>query len=164
MFYELGAFVAAGLYPHEKKYVHLFLPISLMLFAAGVLMAFFFVFSPVLDFLFTFNSSLNISPEIRIGEWLSFAMLLPLGFGVAFQLPLVMLFVNRIGLVDVETYLEKWRIAILVIFILSMFLTPADPISMLLLAVPLTGLYFLGIGMCVMMPRPENPFGADATA
>ena len=127
-------------------------------------MAFFFVFSPVLEFLFTFNSSLNISPEIRIGEWLSFAMFLPLGFGVAFQLPLVMLFVNRIGLVDVETYLEKWRIAILVIFILSMFLTPADPISMLLLAVPLTGLYFLGIGMCVMMPRPENPFGADATA
>ena len=164
VFYELWAFVAAGLYPHEKKYVHLFLPISLMLFAAGVLMAFFFVFSPVLEFLFTFNSSLNISPEIRIGEWLSFAMFLPLGFGVAFQLPLVMLFVNRIGLVDVQTYLEKWRIAILVIFILSMFLTPADPISMLLLAVPLTGLYFLGIGMCVMMPRPENPFGADATA
>lgn len=164
VFYELWAFVAAGLYPHEKKYVHLFLPVSLMLFAAGVLMAFFFVFSPVLEFLFTFNSSLNIAPEIRIGEWLSFAMFLPLGFGVAFQLPLVMLFVNRIGLVSVQTYLAKWRIAIMVIFVLSMFLTPADPISMLLLAVPLTGLYFLGIGMCVLMPRTENPFGADAAA
>ena len=161
VFYELWAFVAAGLYPHEKKYVHLFLPISLMLFAAGVLMAFFFVFSPVLEFLFTFNSSLNIAPEIRIGEWLSFAMFLPLGFGVAFQLPLVMLFSNRIGVIDVQIYLEKWRIAILVIFVLSMFLTPADPISMLLLAVPLTGLYFLGIGMCVLMPRPENPFGTE---
>ncbi len=164
VFYELWAFVAAGLYPHEKKYVHLFLPVSLILFAAGVLMAFFFVFSPVLEFLFTFNSSLNIAPEIRIGEWLSFAMFLPLGFGVAFQLPLVMLFVNRLGLVTVQTYLQKWRIAIMVIFVLSMFLTPADPISMLLLAVPLTGLYFLGIGMCVMMPRTENPFGADAAA
>ena len=164
VFYELWSFVAAGLYPHEKKYVHLFLPVSLILFAAGVLMAFFFVFSPVLEFLFTFNASLNISPEIRIGEWLSFAMFLPLGFGVAFQLPLVMLFVNRIGLVTVETYRSKWRIAILVIFILSMFLTPADPISMLLLAVPLTGLYFLGIGMCVLMPRSDNPFGEDAKA
>ena len=164
VFYELWSFVAAGLYPHEKKYVHVFLPVSLILFAAGVLLAFFFVFSPVLEFLFTFNASLNISPEIRIGEWLSFAMFLPLGFGVAFQLPLVMLFSNRIGLIAVETYLEKWRIAILVIFILSMFLTPADPISMLLLAVPLTGLYFLGIGMCVLMPRTENPFGEDAAA
>ena len=164
VFYELWSFVAAGLYPHEKKYVHLFLPVSLILFAAGVLLAFFFVFSPVLEFLFTFNSSLNISPEIRIGEWLSFAMFLPLGFGVAFQLPLVMLFVNRIGLIAVETYLAKWRIAILIIFVLSMFLTPADPISMLLLAVPLTGLYFLGIGMCVMMPRADNPFGDEAAA
>ena len=142
----------------------MFLPVSLILFAVGVLLAFFFVFSPVLEFLFTFNASLNISPEIRIGEWLSFAMFLPLGFGIAFQLPLVMLFANRIGLVAVETYLEKWRIAILVIFVLSMFLTPADPISMLLLAVPLTGLYFLGIGMCVMMPRSENPFGEEAAA
>ena len=164
VFYELWSFVAAGLYPHEKKYVHLFLPVSLILFAAGVLLAFFFVFSPVLEFLFTFNSSLNISPEIRIGEWLSFAMFLPLGFGVAFQLPLVMLFANRIGLIAVETYVGKWRIAILVIFVLSMFLTPADPISMLLLAIPLTGLYFLGIGMCVLMPRSDNPFGEDAKA
>ena len=80
---------------------------------------------------------------------------------MAFQLPLVMLFSNRIGVIDVQVYLEKWRIAILVIFVLSMFLTPADPISMLLLAVPLTGLYFLGIGMCVLMPRPENPFGTE---
>ena len=129
-----------------------------------MLLAFFFVFSPVLEFLFTFNSSLNISPEIRIGEWLSFAMFLPLGFGVAFQLPLVMLFANRIGLITVETYVGKWRIAILVIFVLSMFLTPADPISMLLLAIPLTGLYFLGIAMCVLMPRSDNPFGEEAAA
>jgi sec-independent protein translocase protein TatC len=162
VFYQIWSFVAAGLYPQEKKYVHVFLPVSLLLFAAGVCLAFFFVFSPVLEFLFTFNKTLNIAPEIRIGEWLSFAMFLPLGFGVAFQLPLVMLFVNRIGLITVQAYLDKWRIAIMVIFILSMFLTPADPISMLLLAMPLTGLYFLGIAMCQFLPRPENPFGAEA--
>jgi sec-independent protein translocase protein TatC len=161
VFYQLWTFVAAGLYPQEKKYIHVFLPVSLLLFGAGVLLAFFFVFSPVLEFLFTFNKTLNIAPEIRIGEWLSFAMFLPLGFGVAFQLPLVMLFVNRIGLISVQAYLDKWRIAIMVIFVLSMFLTPADPISMLLLAMPLTGLYFLGIAMCQFMPRPENPFGAQ---
>ncbi|MCL4129780.1 UNVERIFIED_CONTAM: hypothetical protein GTU68_001844 [Idotea baltica] len=164
VFWQIWSFVAAGLYPNEKKYVHLFLPVSLLLFAAGVALAFFFVFSPVLEFLFAFNKSLNISPEIRIGEWLGFAMFLPLGFGVAFQLPLVMLFVNRIGLISVEAYIDKWRIAILVIFVLSMFLTPADPISMLLLAVPLTGLYFLGILMCQFMPASQNPFGADAAA
>ena len=63
-------------------------------------------------------------------------MILPLGFGIAFQLPLVMLFLNRIGLFEVESYMAKWRLAVLVIFVVAMFLTPADPISMMLLAAP----------------------------
>jgi sec-independent protein translocase protein TatC len=91
-------------------------------------------------------------------------MFLPLGFGLAFQLPLVMLFMNRIGLFTVENYLSKWRVAVLVIFVLAMFLTPADPISMLLLAIPLTFLYFLGVAMCKWMPHNENPFGDEASA
>ena len=161
VFYQLWLFVAAGLYPHERKYIHVFLPISIALFLAGVLLAFFFVFQPVLGFLFSFNRSMGIAPEMRINEWLSFVMFLPLGFGIAFQLPLVMLFMNRIGLFQVEDYLAKWRVAVMIIFVAAMFLTPADPISMMLLAVPLTLLYFLGIGMCKWMPRSENPFGGD---
>ena len=164
VFYQLWSFVAAGLYPHERKHIHVFLPISIALFAAGVLLAFFFVFQPVLGFLFSFNRSMGIAPEMRINDWLSFVMFLPLGFGIAFQLPLVMLFMNRIGLFEVEDYLAKWRVAVMIIFVLAMFLTPADPISMMLLAVPLSLLYFLGIGMCKWMPRSENPFGEDAVA
>ncbi|MEL7497263.1 MAG: twin-arginine translocase subunit TatC [Planctomycetota bacterium] len=163
IFYQIWAFVAAGLYPHERKYIHIFLPISIVLFVAGVLLAFYFVFQPVLGFLFSFNRSLGIAPQMRIGEWLSFALFLPLGFGIAFQLPLVMLFLNRIDLIKVETYLGHWRISVMVIFVLSMFLTPADPISLLLLAIPLTLLYFLGIGMCYWLPTPKNPFDDGAT-
>ncbi len=151
--------MAAGLYPHEKKYVHYYLPISIALFVFGVCLAFFFVFKPVLTFLFTFNASMGINPQVRIGEWLSFVMFLPLGFGIAFQLPLVMLFLNRIGIFSVEAYTSKWRIAVMIISVLSMILTPADPVSMIMLGVPLTALYFLGIGLCRWMPRPSNPFG-----
>ena len=158
IFVQIWNFVAAGLYPHEQRYVHVFLPFSLLLFLAGAGMAFFFVFEPVLKFLFGFNKRMNIDPDPRISEWLSFVLILPLGFGVAFQLPLVMLFLNRIGLFSIQTYLEKWRIAILVIFVISMFLTPADPISMMLMAVPLTVLYFLGIGLCRWMPQWRNPY------
>jgi len=153
VFYQLWLFVAAGLYPHEKKYVHVFLPFSLGLFLAGSSMAFFFVFQPVLDFLFSFNRSLGIDPNPRISEWLSFVLMLPLGFGISFQLPLVMLFLERIGIFTVKTYLEKWRIAVLVIFVLSAVLTPADPYSMLLMAVPLTLLYFGGVLICHWFPR-----------
>jgi sec-independent protein translocase protein TatC len=158
MFYQLWLFVAAGLFPHEKKFVHLFLPFSILLFIAGAGLAFFFAFGPVLKFLFSFNRMMNIDPDLRISEVISFVLILPLGFGIAFQLPLVMLFLNRVGILSVPAYLEKWRIAILAIFVISMVLTPADPISMLLMAVPLTGLYFLGVGLCKWMPRNKNPF------
>lgn len=158
IFYQIWMFVAAGLYPHEKKQVFVFLPISLLLFLAGAGLAFFFVFEPVLDFLFSFNRAMQIDPDPRISEWISFVLFLPLGFGVAFQLPLVMVFINRIGIISVSTFIEKWRIAILVIFVLSMVLTPADPISMLLMAAPLSVLYFLGIGMCKWMPKGRSQF------
>ena len=158
MFWQIWNFVAAGLYPHEKKYMYIYLPFSLILFLAGAATAFFFVFQYVLNFLFKFNTAMNIDPDPRISEWLSFVLMLPLGFGIAFQLPLVMLFLHRIGVFSIRAYLDKWRIAVLVIFVISMLLTPADPISMLLMALPLTFLYFLGIGMCHWMPRNKSPF------
>ena len=158
VFFQIWLFVAAGLYPHERKYVYYYLPISIILFVCGVCLAFFFVFAPVLQFLFSFNASMGITPQLRIGEWLSFVMFLPLGFGIAFQLPLVMLFAYRAGLVSIEFYLANWRIAIMIISVLSMLLTPADPISMVMLGGPLTILYFFGIGLCKWMPRNENPF------
>ncbi|MCA9168546.1 MAG: twin-arginine translocase subunit TatC [Planctomycetales bacterium] len=159
IFFQIWSFIAAGLYPHEKNYVHLFLPISLGLFLAGSALAFFFVFDPVLEFLFHFNELMNIDPDPRISEWMSFVLLMPLGFGISFQLPLVMMLLERIGVVSISAYLDKWRIAVLGIFVLSMILTPADPISMLLMAIPLTLLYFGGILLCKYMPRRASPYG-----
>ena len=158
LFYQAWSFVAVGLYRHERKYIHIFLPFSLGLFFGGAALAFFFVFGPVLKFLFTFNEWLGIDPDPRISEWLGFVIMLPLGFGIAFQLPLVMLFLERIGLFSVAVYLRKWRVAILVIFVIAMFLTPADPQSMLLMAVPLTVLYFGGVLLCYLFPKSKSPY------
>ena len=158
IFFQLWAFVAAGLYPHERKYVYIYLPFCLALFFGGAAMAFFIVMEPVLDFLFSYNRMMAIDPDPRISEWLGFVMFLPIVFGVAFQLPLVMLMLQRIGMFTTAAYLAKWRVAILVIFIIAMFLTPADPLSMLLLGGPLTVLYFLGILLCKFMPRNKNPY------
>ena len=84
--------------------------------------------------------------------------------GVAFQLPLAMLILHWLGIFTVRAYLEKWRVAVLVVFFLAMVLTPAEPVSMMLMAIPLTLLYFLGIAMCRWMPRRRNPFGEPAEA
>jgi len=163
VFYQVWSFVAAGLYPHEKKQVHVFLPISLLLFVLGVLLVFLFVFDTVLGFFLGVNFSLGIDMQPRINEWLSFVLFLPLGFGLAFQLPLVMLFLNRINVFSVSSYMSKWRIAIMVIFVLAMILTPADPLSMIMLAVPLTFLYFFGVLLCQWFPGRKDPFASHYT-
>jgi sec-independent protein translocase protein TatC len=153
-FYFLWSFVAAGLYPQEKKYVFIFLPFSLGLFLLGVGLAFFFVFPPVLSFFFSFNRVTGIDPDPRISEWISLVLMLPLAFGISFQLPLIMLFIERIGIVTIDTYIKQWRMAILIMAVGGMVLTPTgDPQSLLMLLGPLIVLYFAGIGLCKWMPR-----------
>lgn len=153
IFYHLWSFVASGLHAHERHYVYIYLPFSVVLFVSGVVLAFFLVLQFVLDFLLTFNGSMDVSVEPRLTYYVNFVLLLPLGFGVAFQLPLVMLFLQRIGLIETESYIESWKVAVLVIFFISMIVTPADVTSMIALAVPLLLLYFLGILMCKFLPR-----------
>jgi sec-independent protein translocase protein TatC len=163
IFYQLWTFVAAGLYPHEKRLVHVFLPVSLGLFLAGAALAFFFVFDFVLDYLLAFNEWLGLDPDPRISEWMSFVLILPVGFGVGFQLPLVMLFLERIGIFEAAAYLSQWRMAVLVICIVSAILTPADPYSMLFLAAPLSLLYFGGVGLCLWAGSRERAQATNAS-
>ena len=153
IFYHIWEFLAAGLYPHERRYVYLYLPLSILLFIAGVALAFFVIFQLVINFLLTYNTGMDIDFQPRLKEYISIALFLPLGFGVAFQLPIVMLGLNRFGIIPVEVYTGKWRLAVLGIAFLSMVLTPADAYSMIGMFVPLVILYFLGIALCLYMPK-----------
>ena len=161
IFYHLWAFVAAGLHAHERKYVYIYLPVSVTLFVSGVVLAFFLVLHFVLSFLLAFNGSMDVAVEPRLSYYVNFVLLLPLGFGIAFQLPLVMLFLQRIGLFETQSYIESWKVAVLVIFVVSMIVTPADVTSMIALAIPLIILYALGILMCKFIPRGRG-LGSDA--
>ncbi|HYO23593.1 MAG TPA: twin-arginine translocase subunit TatC [Lacipirellulaceae bacterium] len=153
IFYFVWEFVAAGLYGHEKKYVHIYLPLSLGLFVSGAGIAFFYAFDYVLEFLFWFHEKMNIDPYPRLSDWVTTVVLLPLMFGISFQLPLAMLLLERVGIFSIAAYRSKWRIAIVVIAVLSMVLTPGgDVSSMLMMFIPLTGLYFFGIALCRYMP------------
>lgn len=164
IFYSLWTFIAAGLYPHERRYVYFFLPISIGLFLAGAGLAFGFIFQFVIDFLLKFNEAMNVDASPRLTDYMSFAIFLPLGFGIAFQLPLAMLVMERLGIFTVKTYLAQWRAAVLIIAFVSMILTPAEPTSMIGMAVPLIGLYFFGIGLCHWLPRKGSPHeGYDPT-
>jgi len=155
VFYQGWAFIAAGLYRHEQHYVMRFLPVSLGLFIAGVLICFLGVLPLTLDFLLDFNVWLGVAPSLRLSEWMSFATMLPLVFGVAFQTPMIMLFLERIGVFTVDDYRSKRKMAILLITVAAAVLTPGqDPISMTLLALPMVFLYELGI---ILISRGRRP-------
>ena len=157
IFYQIWQFVAAGLYPHEKRYVHLYLPFSLGLFLAGVFLCQFFVIPKALEALLWFNEWIGLEPDLRLNEWLSFAILMPLVFGASFQTPLVMMALNKVGIISIQTYRQKRRFALFFMAIFTALITPTpDALTMLFLWVPLVALYELGIFLCWLSPGPPD--------
>jgi sec-independent protein translocase protein TatC len=153
IFLQIWAFIAAGLYPHEKRLVNVYLPFSLLLFLIGALSCQFIVIPRAVGALLWFNEWLNLEPELRFNEWLSFAILMPLVFGISFQLPLVMMFLERLGIMTVQMYYSYWKIAFFLIHVVAAILMPSpDIFSMELLAIPMFGLYGLGILLCRLNP------------
>jgi sec-independent protein translocase protein TatC len=164
IFYQLWQFVAAGLYPHERRYVHVYLPLSVGLFLLGVFFAFYLALPLVLDFLLGFNRWLGVVPQIRLSEWVSFVILLPVMFGLSFQLPIVMLFLERIGIFGTDDYRSRRRLAIFAIAVTSMVLSPGGDVgTMMLMFLPLVVLYEFGIILCGYW-KPEQPFEGAATS
>jgi sec-independent protein translocase protein TatC len=158
VFYQVWAFIAAGLYRHERAYLYQLLPYALGLFLAGIFLCFFAVLPLTLRFLLEFNVWLGVTPMLRLSEWIGFATILTLVFGLCFQTPLVMLFLSIIGIFTAADYRSKRRIAFLIIAIVAMVLTPGpDASSMLFLSIPMVVLYELGILVVVKSSVPAQP-------
>src|SRR4029078_4326159 len=151
--YQFWMFVGAGLYPHERKYIYMMFGPSLGLFLAGVLLCQFVVLPGAVKALLMFKEWLGFDPETRLNEWLSLAIILPLVFGVSFQTPLVMVFLNQIGMFTAQDYLSKWRHACLALAAFAAIITPTpDAVTMCYLFVPMFGLYMIGIVICHYFP------------
>jgi sec-independent protein translocase protein TatC len=166
IFWQIWMFVAAGLYPSEKRLVHVYLPVSLGLFLAGVLICEIFVIPKAIEALLWFNEWLGFKPDLRLNEWLSFAIFMPLVFGLSFQTPLVMLFLHRLGVMDADSFRNKRRYAWFAMAVFAAVVTPStDAFSMLFLWVPMSLLFELGIFLIKMSPRDpmleEDPSETD---
>lgn len=149
VFWQLWSFVAAGLYPGEKRLVHLLLPFSLGLFLLGAMFCQFLVMPKAVAALVGFNDWLGLDTELRLSEWIGFAVWMPLMFGLSFQTPLVMRMLNRLGMVDRELLRSKRSLAWFILAVVAAILTPTvDIFPLLLLWIPLGILYEVGIFMC----------------
>ena len=162
VFYQLWMFVAAGLYPHEKRYVNIAAPFSAVLFVAGALFFLIVVAPLTLKFLVSFNQRiLDVNSQFTFQHYISFVSHLMLVFGLAFQTPTAIFFLNRTGLVSIAALNKSRKFVVLIIFIVAAMATPPDVISQVTLAIPLYILFELGILLSYISSRRRKSQNND---
>ena len=156
IFWQLWLFLAPGLYDHEKKLVIPFVFFATLMFLSGASFAYYIVVPVGFELLINFGSTVvTILPSI--GKYVGFFTKLLIGFGIAFELPVITFFLAKIGLVNDQMLKDFFRYAIIIIFVVSALLTPPDVISQLLMAAPLTILYGVSIYIAkVFNPAPKE--------
>lgn len=153
--YELIMFVSPALTRNEKKYVYLILPWIALMFAAGVVFAYFILVPRMTEFLLTFGSDIAV-PQIRIGNYVSFATRLLLVVGLVFEMPVLTTFLARLGVLRPKWLADKRKAAIIIAFILAAVITPTiDPVNQCLVAVPLIALYEMSIWLAKLVYKRE---------
>jgi sec-independent protein translocase protein TatC len=142
--YQVWAFVAPGLYTHEKKLVAPLVISSSVLFIAGVAFCYFFVFGVVFKFVNDFApASVSVAPDID--SYFGFVMTMFIAFGLTFEVPIVVIVLVRMGLVSIEKLKEIRPYVVVGAFVIAAIVTPPDIMSQLLLALPLCLLYEIGL-------------------
>ncbi len=142
--YQVWQFVGTGLKEREKYYIRLYGPLSLFFFFTGAIFAYFVVVPFTVKFLLSFSSD-QIKPMITIENYISFVGTMLFSFGVTFELPLILLFLAKLGIATPEFLQQKRRHAIVLILIVSAIMTPPDLISLWVMSGPLIILYEVGI-------------------
>lgn len=142
--YQFWMFVAPGLYSNERRLIAPIMALSILFFMGGAAFAYIVVFPVGFHFFLSFTTD-TIRPLLSMREYLSFASLFLLIFGFVFELPLVMIFFVKLGIISIDFLKKNRKFAILVIFVIAAILTPPDVISQILMAVPMMALYEVGI-------------------
>ena len=161
VFYQLWMFVAAGLYPHERRYVQIAVPFSAALFVIGALFFLFIVAPLTIGFLVKFNEKiLDVESRFTFPSYISFVTLLMLVFGIAFQTPIAIFILNRTGLISIKAFCKSRKFVFLGVFIIGAVVTPPDFISQVTLAIPLYALFEIGILLSWLAERRKKSSNA----
>ncbi len=153
--WQFWRFFVPALYPYEKRYVLKLVPISILLFAGGVLFAYFAVFPLAVYFLIKLAG--GFEPMLTISKYFSFTLTFLIPFGLIFEFPLVIYFLAQIGVVTPEWLMRNRKYSIVSTFILAAMLTPGpDPLSQMIMAIPMLLLYEVGIFVAKIVVRKKR--------
>ncbi|GBE36425.1 sec-independent protein translocase protein TatC [bacterium BMS3Bbin07] len=155
--YQLWKFIAPGLMPSEKKYVGPFVVSGTLLFLVGALFCFTIILPFAMGFLLTYKTA-SLTPMISVGSYVDFCLKFLLSFGAVFELPIVILFLTRTGVVTPKTLAKNRKYAVLLAFVLAAVLTPTpDAFNQTLMAVPIIILYETGIIISKIFSKKKAP-------
>lgn len=156
--YEVMAFVVPGLLPHEKRGLFIALPFIFLFFLAGAAFAYYIMLPVAVPFLASFG---GIQGNFRISSYISFTNRMILWVGVAFEMPLIIAALARLGIITPQALRKGWRIAVVAIAVVAALITPTvDPVNMAIVMLPLLSLYLLSIVLATWMYRQRS--SADA--
>ncbi|MCB9009340.1 MAG: twin-arginine translocase subunit TatC [Ardenticatenaceae bacterium] len=151
--YQFWQFVVPGLTSSERRYIYIFLPSALLLFALGILFAWFVLIPAAVYFLANFLGTIFKTDWTPSG-YIGFVLRMLFWIGIAFEMPVIVYFIARVGVVTAQSLREQWRFAIVGIAVLAAIITPSiDPVTMLLTMAPLLVLYVLSIGLAIVGQR-----------
>ncbi len=154
--YQLWAFIAPGLYQHEKKLIVPLVGSSYALFLSGMALAYFLVFPAIFRVMAHYNEPLGVQMATDIDHYLSFALTLFLAFGIAFEVPIVVVLLVRMGVLTLSKLKQIRPYIIVGAFIIAAVVTPPDVLSQFLLAVPLIMLYEIGLLAARLLLKKEE--------
>jgi sec-independent protein translocase protein TatC len=165
--YQVWAFIAPGLYAREKRFAIPFVVISCLLFALGAFFGWRVVFPLAFDYLLGFSQApltgpLQVQPTVMVGDYIEFVTRALLAFGAVFEIPVVVFFLTVAGVINHIHLIKFARYFIVIAFILGAVITPPDPMSQLMLAIPLCVLYTLSIGIAWLFSRRRTAAAARA--
>jgi len=157
--YQVWAFIAPGLMPKERRYIRWIVAFSTLCFLSGIAFAYFVMLPAALKFFAGFGST-AIENNIAIDEYMNFIISVMLAAGVVFELPMVSWFLSKLGILTPKFMRKYWRHALVIILILAAVLTPGtDPVSQVLLAIPLIALYEVSIWISAWAWRGKKKDG-----
>jgi Tat protein translocase TatC len=151
--WQIWAFVGAGLYKRERRVVHNYVPFAFGLLTAGVLFGYFLVVPIGLFYLVKIMNFGDVQPMLSVAQYFSFLFTLTAALGFVFQLPLLMLALTKVGVVSHTAWAKNWRYIILGIFLFAAIVTPPDPFTQSLMAIPMVLLYLVGIWLTARAAR-----------